>query len=280
MANPEPPAASPARCQNCAAELHGPFCHACGQKDFDFRRSFGSVASELLETFLNFDGKLLRGMHTLLFRPGRLTAEFLAGKRTSQVPPLRFYIFVSVIYFLADAFSGGGALRVAENVDTRTRQDAGFKAAAAQHSSIEQTLRRGLRNKDEINRMFRESLPTLFLCGVPVLAAFNWMLFRRGRLTYLQHLVAAVHLQTFALLLGMCASGWGRLVGYAFSPGYQTVRIVAFAYFLGATFVALRRVYGETAWGTVWRGVVLLNLYFWSLMLGMSLLVIAAFLQM
>ncbi|HYP17616.1 MAG TPA: DUF3667 domain-containing protein, partial [Opitutus sp.] len=36
----------------------------------------------------------------LLATPGRLTAEFNAGRRASQVPPLRFSIFVAALFFL------------------------------------------------------------------------------------------------------------------------------------------------------------------------------------
>lgn len=59
---------------------------------------------EALESIFHFDGKFFQNLVTLLFRPGRLTAEFNAGKRAAQVPPFRLYIFTAFVFFLL-AFS-------------------------------------------------------------------------------------------------------------------------------------------------------------------------------
>jgi hypothetical protein len=93
-------------CENCGTELHGPFCHQCGQHDIEFHRSFGHVFLEALENFFHFDSKLFHNIVTLLFSPGRLTAEFNAGKRASQMPPFRLYLFISVLFFFV-SFLGG-----------------------------------------------------------------------------------------------------------------------------------------------------------------------------
>jgi hypothetical protein len=55
---------------------------------------------EALETVFHFEGKFFRNIVTLLFQPGRLTAEFNAGRRAAQMPPFRLYIFVSFVFFL------------------------------------------------------------------------------------------------------------------------------------------------------------------------------------
>lgn len=87
-------------CENCGTKLAGPYCHKCGQHDFEFHRSFRHVFMEALETLFHFEGKFFRNIVTLLFSPGRLTAEFNAGKRAVQMPPFRLYIFVSFVFFL------------------------------------------------------------------------------------------------------------------------------------------------------------------------------------
>ena len=87
-------------CENCGTKLDGPWCHKCGQHDFEFHRSFRHVFFEALETIFHFEGKFFRNMVTLLFRPGRLTADFNTGRRAAQMPPFRLYIFVSFLFFL------------------------------------------------------------------------------------------------------------------------------------------------------------------------------------
>lgn len=94
-------------CQNCGTELKGPFCHACGQHDFDVNRSFWHTFLEALENLFHFEGKFFRNIVTLLFQPGRLSAAYNAGRRASQMPPFRLYIFTAFVFFLW-AFSGGG----------------------------------------------------------------------------------------------------------------------------------------------------------------------------
>jgi hypothetical protein len=86
-------------CENCGTKLDGPWCHKCGQHDFEFHRSFGHVFLEALENFFHFDSKLFHNIVTLLFSPGRLTADFNAGKRAAQMPPFRLYLFVSILFF-------------------------------------------------------------------------------------------------------------------------------------------------------------------------------------
>ena len=104
-------------CENCGTKLSGPFCSHCGQHDFEFHRSFGHVFLEALENFFHFDAKFFRNIVTLLFRPGQLTAEFNAGKRASQMPPFRLYLFVSVLFFFISFIgkSGEKALQSAGN---------------------------------------------------------------------------------------------------------------------------------------------------------------------
>lgn len=86
-------------CENCGTPLSGPFCAQCGQHDFEFHRSFGHVFLDALENFFHFDAKLFRNFIALLFQPGKLSADFNAGKRAAQMPPFRLYIFVSFLFF-------------------------------------------------------------------------------------------------------------------------------------------------------------------------------------
>ncbi len=94
------PIAPPHLCQNCQAVLRGPFCAQCGQHDVDYHRSFYHLSHDLLENLFHFEGKFFRSVARLLAQPGQLTQEFNAGRRQSQLNPLRFYIFVTVLFFV------------------------------------------------------------------------------------------------------------------------------------------------------------------------------------
>jgi len=89
-------------CLNCGTVLQGPFCHYCGQPDRNFMRFFPVLLRELLEDFLDFDSRFMRTMKPLLFKPGKLTRDYLDGRRFRYTPPLRLYIFSSIAcFFLA-----------------------------------------------------------------------------------------------------------------------------------------------------------------------------------
>lgn len=87
-------------CLNCGTVLAGPFCHYCGQPDKRLMRFFPVLLREFLEDFVDFDSRFVRTLKPLLFKPGRLTRDFMDGKRFRYTPPLRLYLFSSVILFV------------------------------------------------------------------------------------------------------------------------------------------------------------------------------------
>jgi len=87
-------------CEDCGAELHGHYCSKCGQVAVDYRRSFRHVIADVAESFLNWDSKFLATIGLVLIRPGWLTKQFVAGRRTRYLHPLRLYLLVSIVFFL------------------------------------------------------------------------------------------------------------------------------------------------------------------------------------
>jgi hypothetical protein len=87
-------------CENCGAPLTGPYCAQCGQPGIDYHRSFGSLLADAADAFFNLDARFFQSFGLLLFKPWRLTNEFIEGKRARHVHPLRVYLIASVIFFL------------------------------------------------------------------------------------------------------------------------------------------------------------------------------------
>ena len=91
-------------CENCGAALTGPYCAQCGQPAVDYRRSFGSLLADAADAFFNLDARFFQSFGLLLFKPWRLTNEFVEGKRARHVHPLRVYLIASVLFFLVINF--------------------------------------------------------------------------------------------------------------------------------------------------------------------------------
>lgn len=85
-------------CLNCGATLAGKYCHQCGQVSH-LHRSLFHIAEELLHGLFHFDTKMWRTIPALFFNPGKLTREYVDGKRVRYVAPLPLYLFLIFLMF-------------------------------------------------------------------------------------------------------------------------------------------------------------------------------------
>ena len=102
------PAKLGAPCANCATPLEGPYCHACGQLAEDFERTVWALLVESVENLFHTDGRLLHTLPTLILRPATLTRDYLAGHRAAQMPPLRLFLVVILVFFFAGSLAEMG----------------------------------------------------------------------------------------------------------------------------------------------------------------------------
>ncbi|NIF07888.1 DUF3667 domain-containing protein [Chryseobacterium sp. Tr-659] len=87
-------------CQNCGHQVEERFCPHCGQENIEAIQPFHYLFTHFIEDFTHYDSYFWKTIKYLLFYPGKLTKEYLVGKRQSYVPPVKLYIFVSFITFL------------------------------------------------------------------------------------------------------------------------------------------------------------------------------------
>jgi hypothetical protein len=88
------------RCYNCDAPIAGPFCSSCGQRTASRSLSLGHLLQEAVGDVYHLDSRLWRTLRLLLFQPGQLTLDYVAGRRERYVPPFRLYLVVSFLLFL------------------------------------------------------------------------------------------------------------------------------------------------------------------------------------
>jgi hypothetical protein len=107
-AHPAPTAhaASAQACANCDEPFDTPaapprYCPHCGQATTLHPPSVAEFAHEFVGHYVALEGPLWKTLGLLLFRPGRLTSEYLHGRRRRYVPPLRLYLSASFVFFVA-----------------------------------------------------------------------------------------------------------------------------------------------------------------------------------
>ncbi|MDH3304878.1 MAG: DUF3667 domain-containing protein [Gammaproteobacteria bacterium] len=91
-------------CLNCGTRLRGQYCGNCGQRASSRLISLWQLISEAFGDLLEFDSRLWRTLIPLMSRPGRLTRDYLEGRRTRYMPPFRTYLVLSVIFFVVAFF--------------------------------------------------------------------------------------------------------------------------------------------------------------------------------
>jgi Protein of unknown function (DUF3667) len=87
-------------CLNCGTSLVGSHCHACGQAAH-VHRTLGAFFHDLLHGVFHFEGKVFRTLPMLTLRPGKLTREYIDGRRASYVSPLALFLFSVFLLFAA-----------------------------------------------------------------------------------------------------------------------------------------------------------------------------------
>ncbi|MES2274776.1 MAG: DUF3667 domain-containing protein [Bacteroidota bacterium] len=105
-------------CLNCGTELQGKFCHNCGQENLQIKESFGHMLNHAISDYFHFDHQFFHTLKPLLLQPGKLTIEYMNGRRAQYLHPVKMYIFISLVYFLLIFKTNHDVIRVNNTVNT------------------------------------------------------------------------------------------------------------------------------------------------------------------
>jgi len=290
-------------CPNCSAELVGPYCFGCGQRQMDLDRPLREIGSEAMEAFFSFDTRILHTLWPLISRPGFLTVEFMAGRRARYIHPFKLYFAISVLLFIGLALSGYSVIVVGDSgetvvaigdsqgdgqideVEDKVAEDpepaaevpsTGSSGITLAESEDEDSLLSRLfeplaelaeEDPDRLNRLFSDRLANSIIILVPVFALLLRLLYWRR--TYITQLVFSLHLHSFAFLALLAGLSIDLVTGASerSDPG-NIVAVVAIAIY---TFLALRRVQGQGRLLTIAKMIVLLVGYLVALIVTMIL---------
>src|SRR5690606_4609907 len=94
---------APPVCENCYSTINGKYCMNCGQPARSYLMSLLELITDFIGDTFNYDSRFFRTLRPLLLKPGFLTNEFVRGRRHHYLPPVRMYIFVSLLFFFGAA---------------------------------------------------------------------------------------------------------------------------------------------------------------------------------
>ncbi len=233
-----------AQCANCGAGLTGRYCPGCGQ-DSRLRITFRAFAGQAFGGLFNLDSRLWRTLRDLCV-PGKLTVEYLAGRRARYMPPVQTYLFASLMFFAA-LVPGVDAVLTPSDQRVWASEAATARGITidALFAEIDTKNPRWVQERQRWRRAMSTVSVLMFLL-LPLLALALWSTHYSSGRFYLEHLVFTLHLQTFAFaLLGVLFAIEALLFALwwpSLPPALLIGVIVVIAVY---SVVALRRVHGE-----------------------------------
>lgn len=95
------------KCVTCGETLIGKFCHKCGEKklsrdDFTVKQ----FLKQGIDVFTHLDSKAFRSATLLFDDPGKLTRNYLDGKRNIYAKPIQLFFLINILYFLVLNYIG------------------------------------------------------------------------------------------------------------------------------------------------------------------------------
>jgi hypothetical protein len=289
---------APVTCKNCHAVLLGRFCVNCSQAADVHVPSTVELLHEMLEGLTHSDSRLWRTLSLLWFKPGRLTEEFVAGRRVAYLPPFRLYLILSIVFFLVASFVHlpSGPIVQFDDDATPAAASSGSRITGCQDANF-MTFTKDPKWNQRFQNACREvvrdngktlwpivvhTAPKAMFIFLPLIAFLHMLLYWRPRYRYAQHLLFFIHLHALyfsVAILSICAilaaDSWPKMSGV--SDFLQTVLGWYLAIY---TLFAMRRVFRRSWGGTLFKAVVLFFVYNIVFVLTLAGVVVYAALQL
>jgi hypothetical protein len=246
------PVAQSQICPSCGTELKGKFCHGCGEK----RRHEEELALKhfvlhAVHELTHLDSKVFATVRYLFFRPGYLTQEYVAGRRSLYMKPLSLFLAVCALYFLVDSYfprSAYDVYWVTSQDKTGSMDKAWTKLAAKKQLPREVVLER-------VQARIHKLSTAMQFAIVLVIAGILALLYHKRY--FVEHLAFAFHFMSFTYLVSaLHRPAIYRLDLYSWAS-YLVSGAALIVYFV-YLFLALRRVYHQSAGLTLIKGVLTL----------------------
>lgn len=267
------------------------YCGECGQETTLKPPTVGEFLQQFGGSYMAMEGALWRTLLLLLFRPGRLTREYFAGRKRRYVLPLRLYLTISLATLLAFQWFGTSQPGPGQPIfrfDTPAEADnamleieqikAGmqngkFVCQGLPASWCDRLQERFTLDAKAMERELRK-VPERFVSHwgsamfalLPLYALLLKLVYFNRRRRWSEHLVFALHLHAFLFamaLLSLAPWPWLQSVAWLAMPLYSVV--------------ALQVVYGGRWWATALRVMTLGFVYCMALAIAMAVVAVWAF---
>lgn len=181
------------QCKNCLTVIatNYDFCPKCGQNAHLHRLSMHDVAHEVLHYFTHADKGLFHLLKALATKTGAVAREYCEGKRKSYFSPLNFFLIMITISFFVVSLDNGRA------VMTMIDRDQFLQAYPDPH--VRKIMERFVTRWQYITKLMLEYYKVSYILTLPIYSLFYWLMLRREKFNFTEHLVANMYMQGFTV---------------------------------------------------------------------------------
>ncbi len=205
-------------CKNCGKEFKGNFCPECGQSVKELERPFQFLIIDFMGNMFAFDTRFFKTFVAILFKPGRLTHDYIKGHRVKYMPPFRFYIFISFVFFLLLNFYTSKISKKDNDNKSNVTVFKGYEQSDSLYSfnllSGSNSEANTTKRKESADMMaFYNKHPDIFFKEIlsylswamfllmPLYALFLWLFYRKSQKFYITHFIMAINQHAFVFIV-------------------------------------------------------------------------------
>jgi hypothetical protein len=233
-------------CPNCRAELIGQYCHRCGEQRVDrarlsLKHFIGNSIHELIDLE---HSKLWKTFYALLFKPGFLTNEYLAGRKSRYLTPLKVCLIVfGLSLFLYSIYKPVAVYDLETLIESdhtgvwgRGVNELAGKTPLARDAFIE-----------KVNEKWQTYISWFQITNVIFFALLLKIVYLFSRRYFVEHLIFSLHFLSFTFLSTVILWPLYILIGVKPTPASLLLSLIVTLIGLVYLFFALRMVYRQSA---------------------------------
>lgn len=243
-----------ATCLQCQQESTGKFCHNCGTALALPRFTMHSLGHSLVHDLHLVENTFVRLTRDLALRPGP-TIQGILDRRRKYMGPLSYYITSAALFAFA-------AVKVHYFAHMPV---AGSNASA----EVKKTM-------DEVMHLLEGQLKLISLVLIPIQAFFTWLVFKKQRYNYAEHLV-----------MNLLAGGVGNVVWlftclplFLIWPNVQANTLGFMLAMIIYSGVVFRHLFGQSWAKSIIKSVVAMMLFNMAVFLIMIMVAVAIVVKM
>jgi hypothetical protein len=228
-------------CTNCGGAASA-YCARCGERQPGHHDlSVGHFAHDVVHEFVHLDSKLFRTLRDIVVKPGFVTEEYFAGRKSRYIPPLRLFLTLFALQFLAFTFYQPAALYTVKSFERF--DNAGALTRLVEKRAVTRHLTRE-EYEERLDERWHKNYSLLQLMNIAGLAVVLKVLHRKRY--FAEHLVFAAHMLCFSYIVALVVD-WPIYAIAGFHPGplQKALTATTIGIQLVYLFLAQRRFYRD-----------------------------------